>query len=266
MSAAFRLPYDLEDIEVRPGTGQDVRLEPTAKRVRPFFGDVAIADSTRVQLMFESRRLPVYYFPVEDVRMDLLVPGTRTESSPVKGVATYFSLQVGNGVAPNAAWRYGHSSAGCPDLSGLIAFHWRQMDAWFEEDEEVLVHARDPYHRIDVLRSSRRVEVRAEDAQLADTRNARMLFETGLPVRYYIPAEDIHLELLTPSDSVTACAYKGRTSAYWDLAGGARDIAWSYKQPAPEVSAIAGLISFFNERVDIAIEGVPQPRPQTPWS
>jgi uncharacterized protein (DUF427 family) len=198
--------------------------------------------------------------------MDRLVPGTRAESSPSKGQAAYLSIVSGNHVAPNAAWRYGASPAGGPDLSGLIAFHWRMMDAWYEEDEEVLAHARDPYHRIDVLRSTRHVQVSAGGTVLADTRNSRMLFETSLPVRYYIPREDVRLDLLTESDTATACAYKGETSRYWNLSDGARDIAWSYQQPSAEVGAIAGMIAFFNERVDIAVDGQSQERPRTPWS
>lgn len=269
MSAAPRTgrpPIDLEDIEVIPGLEQSIRLEPTAKRVRTFFGETAIADSTRVQLMLEAGRLPVYYFPVADVRADLLVPGTRTNTSRHNGDATYLSIDAKGQVALNAAWRYAAAPAGGPDLSGLIAFHWRSMDAWYEEDEEVLGHARDPYHRIDVLRSSRHVSVTAGATLLADSRNTRMLFETGLPVRYYIPREDIRMETLSESDNVTVCAYKGVTSQYWNLVDGPRDVAWSYEQPSSEVDAVAGMVAFFNERVDIAIDGVRQERPQTQWS
>ena len=266
MSAAVHAPFDLEDIRILPGADHDVRLYPVAKRVRAFFGDIAIADSTRVQLMLESGRLPVYYFPVEDVRMNLLVAGTRRESSPYKGQATYFSIDTGKSVALNAAWRYDSSPAECPDLSSLVAFHWRLMDAWYEEDEEVFAHARDPFHRIDILRSSRSVQVRIGNTVVADTRRSRMLFETGLPVRYYIPREDVRIDLLTLSGSVTACAYKGQTSRYWDFTGGKRDIAWSYEEPSPEVGAIAALICFFNERTEISIDGVVQQKPQTPWS
>ena len=266
MSAAFRVPFDLEDIRFVPGDDHDVRLYPTAKRVRAFFGDVTIADSTRVQLMLESGRLAVYYFPVEDVRMDLLAPGTRSESSPYKGQATYLTMDTGKRVAANAAWRYAASPLGCPYLSGLIAFHWRLMDAWYEEDEEVIAHARDPFHRIDILRSARHVTVRIGDTVVADSRRSRMLFETGLPVRYYVPRDDVRLDLLTMSDTVTVCAYKGQTGQYWSFGGDQRDVAWSYDRPSPEVGGIAGMVCFFNERVDIDIDGVQQPRPQTPWS
>ena len=266
MSAAVRAPFDLEDIQIGPGDGREIRLYPTAKRVRTFFGAIAIADSTRVQLMLESGRLPVYYFPVADVRMDLLVPGTRRGTSATKGEATYLTIDTGKNSASDAAWRYNASPAGGPDLSGLIAFRWRAMDAWYEEDEEVIAHARDPFHRIDVLLSSRRVEVRIGGSVVADTRRSRMLFETSLPVRYYLPREDVHLDLLTPSGTVTACAYKGQTSQYWTFREDVRDVAWSYASPSPEVSAIAGMVCFFNERVEISVDGVVQPRPRTPWS
>ena len=266
MSAAVRAPFDLEDIQIGPSDGREIRLYPTAKRVRAFFGDIAMADSTRVQLLLESGRLPVYYFPIKDVRMDLLVPGVRREVSPTKGEAAYLTIDTDGTLAPDAAGRYQSSPSGCPDLSGLVAFRWRVMDAWYEEDEEVRAHARDPFHRIDVLRSSRRVQVQMGGAVIADTRRSRMLFETGLPVRYYIPREDVDLDALTRSGTVTACAYKGLTSQYWKFRGDARDVAWSYSSPSPEASAVAGMVCFFNERVDINVDDVVQPRPQTPWS
>src|SRR5437588_2575105 len=154
VSAAVRASFDLEDIQIGPGDGREIRLYPTAKRVRAFFGDIAIADSTRVQLLLESVRLPVYYFPIEDVRMDLLVPGVRREVSPTKGEAAYLTIDADGTLAPDAAWRYQSSPSGCSDLSGLVAFRWRVMDAWYEEDEEVRAHARHPFHRIHVLPSS----------------------------------------------------------------------------------------------------------------
>ena len=140
------------------------------------------------------------------------------------------------------------------------------MDAWYEEDEQVIAHAHDPFHRIDVLLSFRHVQVRIGGKVVADTRRSRMLFETGLPVRYYIPREDVDLDALTRSGTVTACAYKGQTSQYWKFRGDARDVAWSYSSPSPEASAVAGMVCFFNERVDINVDDVVQPRPQTPWS
>jgi len=247
-----------------------VRIEPIAKRVRAFVGGVAIADSCRVMMMFETARLGVYYFPIEDVRTDLLVATSAVVKSHAKGDATYYSITVDGRTVDNPAWRYLDPPAGCPEIADLIAFHWSLMDAWFEEDTQVLVHARDPYHRIDVLDSSREVRVVVGGQMVAITRRARFLFETGLPVRYYIPKEDVRTELLQPSRSVTACAYKGPTSRYWQVStanGSVRDIAWSYEDPAPEVATIAGMVAFFNERVDaIYVDGKEMPRTQTPWS
>ena len=192
-----------------------LRMEPIGKRVRAFVGGVAIADSCRVMLMFETARLCVYYFPVEDVRTDLLVATSKVVRSAAKGDATYYSIVVDGRAVENGAWRYLDPPAGCPEIANLVAFHWKLMDAWFEEDDEVFVHARDPYHRIDVLDSSREVRVVVGGQTSAATRRARFLFETGLPVRYYIPQEDIRTDLMQPSQTKTACAYKGPTSMYW---------------------------------------------------
>ena len=263
----------LEDIKIAPssaGPVPELHLEPIGKRVRALIGDVAVADSTRVMMMYEPSRLGVYHFPVEDVRIDLLVPGDRVETSPQKGDATYYSITVDGRTVENAAWRYQAPPAEHAEIAGYIAFHWRLMDAWFEEDEEVFVHAKDPHHRIDILRSSRRVQVVIGGETVADTTSARFLFETGLPVRYYIPAGDVRTDLLRTSDTVTACAYKGTTTAYWQADtgdGNIRDVAWSYATPADETAKIAGMIAFFNERVDaILVDGVAQPRPQTHWA
>jgi uncharacterized protein (DUF427 family) len=221
-------------------------------------------------MMFETARLGVYYFPVDDVRTDLLVATSKVVTSAVKGDATYYSIAVDGRTVESAAWRYLDPPAGCPQIANLVAFHWKLMDAWFEEDDEVFVHARDPYHRIDVLSSSREVRVVVGGQVVAVTRRARFLFETGLPVRYYIPKDDVWIELLEPSQTKTACAYKGATSRYWQGAaadGSVRDIAWSYDDPTPEVATIAGTVAFFNERVDaIYVDGKEMQRTQTVWS
>jgi uncharacterized protein (DUF427 family) len=247
-----------------------VRVEPIAKRVRAFVGGVAIADSCRVMMMFETARLGVYYFPIEDVRTDLLVATSAVVKSPAKGDATYYSITVDGRTVENAAWRYLDPPAGCPEIANLVAFHWKLIDAWFEEDEEVFVHARDPYHRIDVLDSSREVRVVVGGRVVAVTRRARFLFETGLPVRYYIPKEDVRTDLLQPSQTKTACAYKGPSSRYWQATpadGTICDVAWCYEAPAQEVAGIAGMVAFFNERVDaIYVDGKEMPRTQTAWS
>ncbi|MCW2631669.1 MAG: hypothetical protein JWR88_631 [Pseudonocardia sp.] len=255
-------------VGIAPADGRYfVRAEPIAKRVRAVVGDVAVADSTHTLMMWEAGRLCVYYFPIDDVRTDLLSASGTIVNSSHKGGATYYSVTVGEHTIDDAAWRYLAPADGTPDVAGYIAFHWKYMDHWFEEDEEVFVHARDPYHRLDVLQSSRRVEVIIGGATVADTSNAMILFETSLPPRYYIPKQDVRFELLALSRMQTGCAYKGPTSAYWSAADSHRPLAWCYETPWPEVSRIAGRIAFFNERVDaIKIDGVTEIKPITPWS
>jgi uncharacterized protein (DUF427 family) len=265
-------PPLLEDMLIHPipPSGHGVRLEPIPKRVRAFVGGVAIADSTRVMMMFETGRLGVYYFPIEDVRSDLLVESPQRVTSTYKGDASYFSIAVDGRKVENAAWRYLEPRPEYPDIAGYVAFHWRLMDAWFEEDEEVFVHARDPYHRVDILESSRHVRVVLAGQTVAETSRARFLFETSLPTRYYIPRLDVRLDLLRPSAMRTACPYKGTTSTYWSaetVDGSIRDVAWSYAAPIPDAAKIANLVAFFNERVDaIYVDGVEVPKPHTSWS
>ena len=271
MSVAIQGSPALENLLLGPAPKViAVRVEPIAKRVRAFVGGVAIADSCRVMMMFETARLGVYYFPIDDVRTDSISATSTVVRSAAKGDATYYSIAVDGRVVENAAWRYLDPPTGCPDIAGFIAFHWKLMDAWFEEDEEVFVHARDPYHRIDVRSSSREVRVIVGGQTIALTRRGQFLFETGLPVRYYIPTEDIHMDLLQPSRATTACAYKGPTSRYWQAAtidGSFQDVAWCYEDPAVEVAPIAGMVAFFNERVDaIYVDGIEMLRPLTTWS
>jgi uncharacterized protein (DUF427 family) len=231
---------------------------------------VFIADSTRVMLMWEPPRpVPIYYFPVADVRMELLVDSTHARSSGMMGEARYWDVRVAENLAQNAAWSYIGPPAGAPDASGYIAFKWDQMDAWFEEDDEVFVHPRDPYKRVDVMNSSRHVRVVIGGETFADTQRPRLLFETSLPTRYYIPKVDVRMDLLTKTDSHTRCPYKGIAS-YWTarVAGQEfKDIAWAYPAPIPECSKIENLVCFYNERVDaIYVDDELQPVPQTSWS
>src|SRR6266545_4472552 len=262
---------DLEDVDVgtaRPDSVQHIRVEPSPRRVRAFLDNVAVADSKRVLLLFERGHLPTYYFPPEDVRMDLLEPTQRTTHCPYKGDASYWTVKVGDRTAENAAWGYLEPLPDRTDIKGHVAFYWNRMDAWYEEDDEVFVHARDPYHRVDVLNSSHHVRVEVGGETLADTRRPRLLFETNLPVRYYIPKADVRMDLLEPSDTVTSCPYKGRAS-YWSAQVGetaVKDVSWSYPAPIPECPKIEQLVAFFNERVDLYVDDELQPRPKTPWS
>ena len=142
------------------------------------------------------------------------------------------------------------------------------MDAWFEEDEQVFVHARDPYHRVDVVPTSRHIRVSFGGEVVAETRRANALFETGLPTRWYIPRNDVRHEVLETSASSTRCPYKGVASYRSVRAGAERDedLVWSYERPLPAVAGITGQLAFFNERVDIDVDGEREERPRTPWS
>jgi len=251
------------------GDGEhELRTELSPRWVRVYLGGVAVADSKRVRLLFESGHIPVYYFPGDDVRMDLLEATSKHTRCPWKGEASYWTVRVGDKVSENAAWAYLSPLPGREDIKGHIAFYWVRMDAWYEEDDEVYVHPRDPYKRVDVLRSSRHVEVLVNGEKVADTRRPCLLFETGLPTRYYIPRQDVRLDLLEPTATVTQCPYKGRASYFSIHAGGkvATDLAWSYPFPIPECPKIENLIAFYNEKVDILVDGDPQSRPQTHWS
>lgn len=230
-------------------------LEPTPKRVRVIVGGETIADSRRMMLLHESGLQPVYYFPAADVRSEFLEPSDRHTRCPKKGEASYWSVRVGERVVQDGAWYYPEVLPGAPeDLAGLIAFYWDRVDHWLEEDEEVFGHPRDPYARIDILRSDRHVRVSLGGEVLAESRDALVLFETGLPPRWYLPLEDVLAEL-EPSETVTRCPYKGLASYY--SVRGERDLVWYYPEPFAEVGRIAGLVCFFNERVDLSLDGEP---------
>jgi uncharacterized protein (DUF427 family) len=246
-----------------------IRFEPSPRRVRVGFNGAFVADSTRAHLLFETWHVPVYYFPRADVRIDLLVPSGEESFCPFKGKASYWTILVDGRRAENAVWGYPEPFEEVKEIAEFLAFYWDRVDAWYEEDDEVFVHARDPYKRVDVLNSSREVQVILGGEIVAQSRRARFLFETGLPTRYYFPPEDVRGELLVPSDRVSACPYKGRARYYSIRLGGRlwEDVVWTYPEPIPECPKIKGFLAFFHERVDeIRIAGVPLPRPLTPWS
>ena len=239
--------------------------EPTEKRVRVTFGGQTVADSGRVMMLHESGHTPVYYFPAGDVRADLLSRTDHATRCPVKGQASYWTVDAGGRRAENAVWAYERPLESAPWLAGHVAFDWNAMDAWFEEDEEVFVHPRDPYHRIDVLASSRHVRVSLDGTLLAESSRPKLLFETGLPVRYYLPREDVRTGHLEPSGTITRCPYKG-TAGYWSVRAGGRlaeDVVWTYDEPFHDAEAVRGLACFYNERVDLEVDGQPRERPRT---
>jgi uncharacterized protein (DUF427 family) len=243
-----------------------VRIEPSAKRVRVYLGGEVVADSARPSLVWEVPYYPAYYFPVADVRMDLLAPDGGTKHSPSRGDGRTFTVKVGDREAAGAALRYEESPL--EELRDLVRLEWDAMDGWFEEDEEVFTHPRDPYSRVDILASSRNVRVEVDGVTVAESAGPRLLFETGLPVRYYLPKPHVRMDLLEHTDTVSHCPYKG-SAEYWSIrVGGAlhQDLAWSYRAPLPESQKVAGLIAFYNEKLDIYVDGVKQERPTTPFS
>jgi uncharacterized protein (DUF427 family) len=222
-----------------------------------------------MRLLYEPGYLPVYYFPKQDVRMEYLIPTDHREHCRLKGDVAYWTVKVGENFAENAAWTFSHPLPDAPNLKDYISFDWDQMDAWFEEDEEVYVHARDPYKRVDALHSSRHVKVVVAGETVAESHRPLLLFETELPTRYYIPKVDVRMDLLVPSGSRTRCPYKGEAKYYSVKIGDnqVKDIAWYYPFPVPECPRIENLVCFYNERVDaLYVDGELQPKPQTKWS
>ncbi len=245
-----------------------IRIESSPKWVRGYFAGKCVVDSKRVKILLPGP-IPAYYFPVEDVRLGNLVPSGRKATAEGLGEADVWDLKVGAKSAENAAFTFTKISAPGLDLDGMVTFDWDVMDAWFEEADQVYVHPHHPYHRIDTLHSTRHVQVKLGGRIVADSKNPVLLFETGLPTRYYLPRLDVSEELLVPSALNTFCAYKGRAQ-YFSLKIGRKsykDIAWYYRYPSAEASLIAGRIAFYNERADaIIVDGVQLPRPETQWS
>ena len=255
-----------QQVDERPPAA-DIQFEPTQRRVRVMLAGATVAYSRSVMLMLENRRLAIYYFPAKDVRVDVFLPTGYKSHHAGKGEATFFSVKVGDRIVEKAAWRYLEPERA--DLKDYIGFYWDKMDAWFEEDDEVFVHPRNPYHRVDVVNSSRHVKVVVGGVVVAETRRPRLLFETGLPTRYYIPKIDTRLDLMTPTNTSTRCPYKGKAT-YWSVTVDGKefkDIVWSYPAPIPECPKIENLLSFYDEKVEaVYVDGELQTRPKTPWS
>lgn len=233
-----------------------LHVEPSPRRVRVLLGGETVADSSDVRLLQPPGQTPVYLFPRRDVRMAALTPSSTIASAPGLGEATFWTAAAGGRRATDAAYSYQQPPESAAAVKDLVAFVWDAMDAWFEEDEEVFVHPRNPYTRIDVLRSSRHVQVRWGDAVVADSTRPRMLLETGLRARWYLPREDVRADLLAPSYTTSRCPYKG-VALYWTLRDGDReltDAAWSYPEPMHDAQAVRGLVCFFDERVDVQVE------------
>src|ERR671924_1268954 len=230
-------------------TRESIRTEASAKRVRAYLGGEVVADTTRPVLVWEVPYYPTYYFPAADVRSELIEPDGGVDDSSGIGEGQRLTVRAGGKEAPGAATRY--DDPPIEELGDLIRLDWNAMDAWFEEDEEVFVHPRDPHTRVDILPSSRHVRVEVDGVTVAESASPRLLFETGLPVRFYLPKTDVRLDLLTHTDKETHCPYKGQAE-YWSVRTGEtvhENIAWSYAAPLPESQRIIGLIAFYNEKV-----------------
>lgn len=242
------------------------RVEPTPRWVRVRAGDEVLADSRRALLLawYGPGMLPTYCFPPDNVRADLLRPSP----GPPRAPAVDHDVHLGGEVLQRAAQRFTGLAPALAAAEGWWTFTWDGPLRWFEEATEVHVHARDPSKRVDAVPSERHVRVELGGQVVARSDRPVALFETWLPTRWYLPVEDVAWELLEPSDTVTRCPYKG-TARYWSVRVGGEvhvDAAWSYPDPVAECPRIAGLVAFFNERVDLVIDGAPQPRPYTPWS
>jgi uncharacterized protein (DUF427 family) len=225
-----------------------------------------VLDTTRALYVWEWPYYPQYYIPLDDVAADVLVDENH-EQKLSRGVARRLGLKVGELERPAAARVY--TSTSLEPITGHVRFEWDALDAWFEEDEEIFVHPRNPYARVDALRSTRHLRVELEGVLLAESAAPVLLFETGLPTRYYLDRTAVNFAALEHTDTVSQCPYKGRTTDYWAVrtpSGRHPDLAWSYSFPTPALGAIAGLVAFYNEKVDTFIDGQLVERPQTHFS
>ena len=249
-----------------------VRTEHIDKWVRAYLDDVVVVDSRQPLLFWEEHfPVPAYAFPRSDVRTELLTE-TRADAPrqpffflPQGPVSQWYDVTVGHRTAPHAAW-----VRDTPELRDLLVLSWQPgvLDRWLEEDEPVAGHPRDPHKRVEAIASSRHVVVELNGVRLADTRRPVLLFETDLPTRYYLPREDVNQAVLASTSNRSRCPYKGVADEYWSVPGqpGGNDVCWSYSQPLPAVAKVAGLMAFYNELVDITVDGVRQQRPESPFS
>ena len=228
-------------------------IEPLRRRMRVRFGGAWIADSENVLLLFEPGRYPVAYFPEADVSPEVLERSEHTTKHPDLGHTSWYLVKAGGQRALRGAWQHVDLPAFASDLGARIAFAWRAMDAFYEEEERILGHAADSYHRIDIRQTSRHLVVRYRDRVVADTKRPLVLYESGFAPRWYVPRADIDESALTFVEHQTFCPYKGLCS-YYDI-GDARFAGWSYREAYPEVGRISGLISFEPDVVSVFLDG-----------
>ncbi|PSR68939.1 hypothetical protein C8258_07045 [Nocardia sp. MDA0666] len=241
-----------------------VRTEAGHRRIRAYVDGQVVADTIRPLLVWESPYYPTYYVPVEDLRAELVATGS-TKHSTSRGEGDIYDVVIGGSTRPAAALRYPESPI--PELREHIRLDWEQMDRWFEEDEPIYVHPRNPYTRVDILASSRKVRVEIGGEVVAESNSPHILYETGLVPRYYLPLTDVRMDLLTSSATTTSCPYKG-TAEYYNIRVGDTDypdLVWYYRTPLPESQKVAGLVCFYNEKVELYVDGVRQEH-STPFS
>lgn len=237
-------------------TASRILIERTPRWVRARFGEVFVGNTQQALFVHEQVpngwKAPAYLFPEKDIRQDLLVFSGVTETPDRAGLATFYHVNVGGKVYQNAAFRYEDPSPGAEALKGHIGFVWKKVDQWFEEEEVIYQHPRDPYHRVDAIPSSRHIKVVLGGKVIAESRRPVIVYETGLRPRYYLPKVDIHEEFLERTELHTRCPYKGEAS-YWSATVDGKafeNIVWAYPQPFPDVQNLSGLLSFYNEKVD----------------
>jgi uncharacterized protein (DUF427 family) len=238
--------------------------EATARRIRVRLADEVVADTQRALLLVQYGHgaLPTYYIPASDARPGVLVDETRAPDGRRR-----WSVVCKRARADAAAWTHENPTGDLAPLEGHVTFSWQTLE-WFEEDEQVHVQARDPHKRVGALRSSRHVQVLLKDGLVAESRRAVLLFETYLPVRYYLPFADVRTDMFIASDLVKRCPYKG-TARDWSVSIDSEvlpDVAWSYPDPIPENPKIKDLVCFFNELVTLVVDGAEAARPDTPWA
>lgn len=241
-------------------------VEPVPRRIRAVLGNRVVIDTTEALYMWEVPYYPQYYVPMADIEASFLVDEQHEEHLQ-RGTAKRYGIRVDDHERPGVAHLYTDSKVDV--LNGKVRLDWAAFDRWFEEDEEVFVHPRNPYSRVDAIRSTRTVTVGLDGVELARSSSPVMVFETGLPTRYYLNRTEVQFEFLVPSDTVTSCPYKGQTSDYWSVRLGSTevtDLAWSYDFPTRQLLPIAGLVAFYNEKVDISVDGQPLERPTTHFS
>ncbi|HLI42651.1 MAG TPA: DUF427 domain-containing protein [Streptosporangiaceae bacterium] len=237
------------------GPAHRLLLQDFPRRLRATFGGRTVFDTTRAALLHETGLLPQVYVPAGDIRSELLRPTGHHTYCPFKGTASYWSVVAGEAVAENAIWYYPEPIPQAAWLAGYAGFYWDAMDQWYDEDEPVAGHIRDPYHRVDVRRSSRPVRVLLGGTVLAETRSPLLLSETGLPNRFYIAPQDVRQDLLEASDTHTVCPYKG-TASYWSVSAGGRklaDAAWCYPQAHGDAAAVGGYLSFGHDELTVEV-------------